>query len=168
MLHCNMQLHQHCKTAAVVLFSTPVAIPAHGGLTPDAHTPFLPPAMRRATQFQRAELPALFTAELCVAHVAQLFVQDAVQRRVQGAQLLRHACFRSATTGRLVNAAGSAASCTPRVCRSCAPPSAYSYLKLITLNVSHRVRHHTSRLKSPAERPRRGMCRRVHVSRRCT
>ena len=35
-------------------------------------------------------------------------------------------------------------------------------------NVPHRGRHHTGRLKSPAERPRRGACRRWHVSRRCT
>ena len=32
---------------------------------------------------------------------------------------------------------------------------------------SHRVRHHTGRLKSPAVRPRCGVCRRLHVSHCC-
>ena len=40
--------------------------------------------------------------------------------------------------------------------------------KLTASGASHRARHHTGRLKSPAERPRRGACRRLHVSRRCT
>ena len=66
-LHGTLQ-HQ-CSIASMMLFLTPLSIPACRGLASDSYAPLGPSAARCAALLQHAEPHDLFFAELCAAHV---------------------------------------------------------------------------------------------------
>ena len=165
---CSGKVLQQGTIGGYHLLLAPHSIGAWFALAFAAQIPFLEAATHHAIISQRACKIALLLAEVCAEHNASAFFAACCS----AAHTSNSSCSRRfrkhlhARTHR-VNAPSRDAllAAQQQVTRI---KSGLPNLKLTTLNVSHRARHYTGRLESPAERPRRDACRRLHVSRRCT
>ena len=166
---CNGRVQLKGTTGGYHFFLTPHSIGAWFAIAFAAQIPFLEAATHRAILSQHACSIALsfllrYAPSMCISFFCSLLLNGACEKPTWSSTPSYAMPLSSTTSASRASPPTTSRAPADRTHHPRLAPS----LKLITLNVSHRARHHTGRLESHAERPRRGACRRLHVSRRCT